>query len=158
MLTVHRPLAHENQADTWIGPAPWIVTSPPGPMTQWAISRYSRVNLPAEDRPYHLVVRRAQGTIVEDVDGNRFLDFNTGAGVCVVGHCHSQVVQAIEAQAHSLVHIGGAYCSHEPAIELAEKLEKISPGRLDKRILLTNSGTEAVEAAVRVIQNHTQRN
>jgi len=148
MLTVHRPLDHDRHTDSWIGPAPWIVTPPPGPMALWALSRDRRFNLPPTDWPYPLVVSRAQGTIVEDVDGNRFLDFNAGAAVCSTGHGHAQVVRAVEQQAGKLIHAGKGHCAYEPMIALTEKLAGIAPGRDAKRVLLANSGTEAAASAV----------
>ena len=78
MLTLHRPMEPSTSRDHWIGPAPWITTPPPGPMTLWAVARDRRVTCSSSTRPYPLVVRRARGTIVEDLDENRYLDFTAG--------------------------------------------------------------------------------
>jgi len=106
---------------------------------------------------YPLVVQRAQGSIVEDVDGNRFLDFTAGVSVCSTGHCHAHVVRAIEKQARKLIHIGSNHFCNESMLTLADKLAEISPGRQNKRVLLTNSGTEAVEAAIKLARHYTGR-
>lgn len=121
------------------------------------IARDQKVTSPANTRPYPLVVHRAQGSIVEDVDGNRYLDFTSGIAVCNVGHCHPQVVRAIEEQARRLIHMCGTDFYYEPMIALAEKLARIAPGEKQKRVLFTNSGTEAVEAAIKLARHHTNR-
>ncbi|MHC4670998.1 MAG: aminotransferase class III-fold pyridoxal phosphate-dependent enzyme [Planctomycetota bacterium] len=157
MLTVRRPLVHESQSDTWIGPAPWIVTPPPGPKTIWATSHHRRLKLTSAERPYPLVIQRAQGTIVEDIDGNRYLDFNAGSAVCSTGHCHPRVVRAIEEQASKLIHTGSDNSCCEATIRLTEKLARMAPGRQAKQVLLTNGGTESVEAAIKLALHFKQR-
>jgi 4-aminobutyrate aminotransferase len=141
----------------WIGPAPWIVTAPPGPQAMQATARDARVCSPSLTRPYPLVVRRAQGSIVEDVDGNRYLDFTAGIAVCSTGHCHPQVVAAIDRQSRHLIHMCGSDFYYEPMIALAEKLAAIAPGEDEKRVLFTNSGAESVEAAIKLARHYTQR-
>jgi len=143
--------------DAWLGPAPWIVTPPPGPRAIAAVSRDERVTSPSYSRPYPLVAARAQGSVVEDVDGNRFLDFVAGIAVCSTGHCHPAVVKAIEQQSRHLIHICGSDFYYEPMIALAEKLTDIAPGSDPKRVFLTNSGAETVEAAMKLARHHTQR-
>jgi 4-aminobutyrate aminotransferase len=86
MLTLHRQIPERiHSTDEWIGPAPWITVTPPGPLASQAVARDRRVSSPSYTRPYPLVVRRAQGSIVEDVDDNRFLDFTAGIAVIIVG-------------------------------------------------------------------------
>lgn len=157
MLTLRPQPQRESAGEGWIGPAPWIVTSPPGPNALCAVVRDRRVLSPSYTRPYPLVVQRAQGSIVEDVDANRYLDFTAGIAVCSVGHCHPQVVQAVRRQSEKLMHICGSDFHYEPMIALAEKLARIAPGQGPKRVFLTNSGTEAVEAAIKLARYHTNR-
>ncbi len=158
MLTLHRKLTTDQEAEgDWIGPAPWIVLPPPGPQAQSAVARDRRLTSPSLTRPYPLVVRRAQGSVVEDVDGNRFLDFTAGIAVCSTGHCHPKVVLAIEHQARQLIHMCGSDFYYEPMIALAEKLVEIAPGPDAKRVLFTNSGAESVEAAIKLSRHYTKR-
>src|SRR5438045_5770232 len=124
------------------GPVPHITTAPPGPKAKGLIERDERYSSPSYTRDYPLAVGRALGSVVEDVDGNRFLDFAAGIAVCATGHCHPKVVAAIEQQARSLIHICGSDFYYPSMIELMEKLSAITPGG-DKKVLLTNSGAEA---------------
>jgi 4-aminobutyrate aminotransferase len=157
MLTIHRPFIDRGLSTEWIGPAPWITVTPPGPQALQAVARDRRVTSTASDRPYPLVVRRAQGSIVEDVDRNRYLDFTAGMAVCSTGHCHAQVVHAVEDQAKLLLHMCGGHFYYEPMIALSEKLVQITPGPPPKRVILTNSGSEAVETAIKLARHHTGR-
>lgn len=157
MLTLRRPLGDTGQGPDWIGPAPWIKVSPPGPLALKAVARDKRVSSPSYTRPYPLVVQRAQGSVVEDVDGNRYLDFTAGIAVCSTGHCHPQVVKAISEQASNLIHICGSDFYYEPMIALGEKLAQIAPGPASKRVLFTNSGAESVEAAIKLARHYTHR-
>jgi 4-aminobutyrate aminotransferase len=102
-------------------------------------------------------VARGEGAVIEDVDGNRFLDFTAGIAVCSTGHCHPQVVQAIQSQAAQLLHMSGTDFYYAPQAELAQKLAQIAPGKTPKRIFFTNSGAEAIEAAVKLARFHTRR-
>jgi len=140
-----------------LGPAPSIVQGPPGPRARQAVIRDQRVTSPSSTRPYPLVVHRGRGAVVEDVDGNRFLDFTAGIAVCATGHCHPHVVDAIRKQADTLIHMCGSDFYYEPQIALAEKLAQIVPGDDSKRVLFTNSGAEAVEAAFKLSRHHTKR-
>jgi 4-aminobutyrate aminotransferase len=113
---------------------------------------------PSYPRPdYKLVVRRAQGVWVEDVDGNTFLDCNAGVAVCNTGHCHPEVVRAIQEQAAELIHMCGTdfYYRHMP--ELARKLEEIVPVPGPTKTHFANSGTEAVETALKLAMHATGR-
>jgi 4-aminobutyrate aminotransferase len=106
---------------------------------------------------YPLVVRRARGAMIEDLDGNRFLDFTAGIAVTAAGHCHPQVVAAIRKQAGRLIHMSGTDFYYQPQIRLAERLAQLAPGPGSKRVFFTNSGAEAVEAAFKLARRHTGR-
>ncbi len=136
---------------------PRIVTSLPGPNAAQWIARDSRVISPSYTPMYPLVVRRASGCIVEDVDGNRFLDMTAGIAVTSVGHSHPAVVKAIRRQAGRLIHMSGTDFHYEPQIELAERLAELAPGDGPKRVFFANSGTESVEAALKLARRHTGR-
>ena len=136
---------------------PRLVTALPGPRAQAWIARDSQILSPSYTRSYPLVVERAQGAIVEDVDGNRFLDCNAGIAVASTGHCHPEVVAAIQQQAARLIHMSGTDFYYENMIQLAEKLAGISPGDVARRVYFGNSGTEATEAAMKLARYHTGR-
>lgn len=138
-------------------PLPEIVTELPGPNARRVIAADERFTSPSYTRVYPLVVKRAEGAAIEDVDGNRFLDFNAGIAVCATGHCHPRVVEAVKSQADRLLHMSGTDFYYEPQAALAEKLAGIAPGDSPKRVFFTNSGTEAVEAAIKLARYHTKR-
>lgn len=144
-------------SEQWIGPAPWIETALPGPKAAELIARDERYSSPSYTRDYPLVVKRGLGSVIEDVDGNRFLDFAAGIAVCATGHCNPKVVAAIEAQAGSLLHICGSDFYYPPMVELMERLANLVPGGSAKKVFLTNSGAEAVEAAMKLSRFHTDR-
>ncbi len=138
--------------------APSLVTELPGPLATELIERDLSFTSPSMPRVYPLVPRRAEGCVIEDVDGNRFLDLNAGIAVNATGHCHPDVVAAIEAQAHSLLH----YCSSDFYLpiygELCERLARLAPfDGAPARVFLGNSGTEAVEGALKLVRYHTRR-
>ncbi len=147
----------DNKGDGWIGPAPCIQTDLPGPKAKAMIKADEAVSSPSNTRDMPLVVSRASGSVVEDVDGNRFLDFAAGIAVCSTGHCHPKVVSAIEAQARSLIHICGSDFYYQSMTDVMEKLVRIAPGKDPKRVFLTNSGAEAVEGAIKLSRLHTRR-
>lgn len=136
---------------------PYLCTSLPGPLGAQCIARDERYTSPSYTRMYPLVVRRAQGAAVEDVDGNVFLDFTAGIAVCSTGHCHPRVVAAIGRQAAELLHMSGTDFYYPVQAELAERLAKLAPGDSAKRVFFTNSGAEAVEAAFKLARYHTRR-
>jgi 4-aminobutyrate aminotransferase len=135
---------------------PHIVTDLPGPAAKRLIERDQRIVSPSMGRVYPLVPKRGAGLVIEDIDGNRFLDFNAGIAVTATGHCHPRVTAAIEAQARTLVH----YCSsdwyHPVYVDLCERLAASAPVH-DARVFLANSGTEAVEAAIKLARYATGR-
>ncbi|MCU1276034.1 MAG: 4-aminobutyrate aminotransferase [Bryobacterales bacterium] len=129
----------------------------PGPRALQVIERDHKVLSPSYTRPYPLVVSRGEGAIVEDVDGNRFLDFNAGIAVVATGHCHPKVVEAIQRQAARLIHMSGTDFYYENMVELAEKLAAVAPGGIERRVYFGNSGTEAIEAAIKLARYTTGR-
>ncbi|HTS49007.1 MAG TPA: acetyl ornithine aminotransferase family protein [Bryobacteraceae bacterium] len=136
---------------------PHILTPLPGPRARAVIERDQAVLSPSYTRCYPLVASRGEGAMIEDVDGNRFLDFNAGIAVAATGHCHPQVVEAIERQAARLIHMSGTDFYYENMVELAEKLAALAPGGVARRVYFGNSGTEAVEAAMKLARYHTGR-
>jgi len=137
--------------------APLIKTALPGPKAKAIVERDHRYTAPAYGRVYPLVVERAQGMVVEDVDGNLFLDFMAGIAVASTGHSHPRVVKAIEEQAKKFLHICGSDYYYEPMVELAETLNRLAPGAAPKKVFFTNSGAEAVEAAFKLARHHSKR-
>jgi 4-aminobutyrate aminotransferase len=137
--------------------APHIRGEVPGPRAREWVARCEQSVSPSLPHAYPLAVRRAQGMVVEDVDGNRFLDFAAGIAVCSTGHCHPQVTRAIQEQAANLLHICGADFYDTRYIALAERLAHLAPGNSPKRVFLGNSGAEAVEAALKLARHHTRR-
>ncbi len=136
---------------------PHILTPLPGPRATDLIERDSRVLSPSYTRCYPLVAARGEGAMIEDVDGNRFLDFNAGIAVASTGHCHPKVVEAIEEQSKRLIHMSGTDFYYENMVQLAEKLASIAPGGAPHRVYFGNSGTEATEAAMKLARYHTGR-
>ncbi|MFN2491327.1 MAG: acetyl ornithine aminotransferase family protein [Pyrinomonadaceae bacterium] len=137
---------------------PEIKTSLPGPKGKEIIAADEQFVTPSYPRPaFKLVAERGQGVWVEDVDGNIFLDCNAGVAVCSTGHCHPEVVRAIQKQAQELIHMCGTdyYYHHMP--ELAEKLDQIVPVASPTRTHFANSGTEAVETALKLAMHATGR-
>jgi 4-aminobutyrate aminotransferase len=138
--------------------APNIKVAPPGPKAKAIVEQDQRYTAPAYGRVYPLVVKEGRGMVIEDVDGNLFLDFMAGIAVASTGHSHPKVVKAIEEQARKFLHICGSDFYYEPMAELAEKLSRIAPGRSPKKVFLTNSGTETIEAAFKLARFATKRN
>src|SRR5437899_462077 len=137
---------------------PQIKTALPGPIAKRIIEADAKFVNPAYPRPsFKLVAERASGVWVEDVDGNIFLDCNAGVAVCSTGHCHPAVVKAIQDQAAEMIHICGTdyYYRHMPL--LAEKLDEIVPVPSPTRTHFANSGTEAVETALKLAMHATGR-
>ncbi|CAN5252700.1 acetyl ornithine aminotransferase family protein [soil metagenome] len=137
--------------------APHIVTELPGPKARALIARDEAVASPSLTRAYPLVAESGSGMVVTDVDGNRFLDFAAGIAVCSTGHSHPKVVAAIQEQADRLIHIAATDFYEPRYTELMERLAAIAPFREKARVFLTNSGTEAVEGAIKLARYHTHR-
>jgi 4-aminobutyrate aminotransferase len=137
---------------------PRLVIDPlPGPRARDVIERDSQVTSPSLPRAYPLVPARGAGSVVEDVDGNRFLDFNAGIAVCSTGHSHPAVVEAIKRQADSLLHYSGTDFYLPVYSEVCARLDALTPVGGSARSFLTNSGTEAVEGAIKLARHQTGR-
>ena len=136
---------------------PRLVTALPGPKAKQVVERDARFMSPSFTRDYPLVAKSGRGAMVEDVDGNVFLDFAAGIAVCSTGHCHPKVVAAIQKQAAELIHMSGTDFYYESLPLLAERLAKTVPGAEDKKVFFTNSGTEAIEGAVKLARYTTKR-
>lgn len=128
----------------------------PGPKARALIKRDSAVISPSYPRSYPFVMDHGKGCEVWDVDGNRFLDFMAGIAVLSTGHAHPKVVKAIQEQAEKFIHISSDFY-HEKWIQLAEKLDEIAPFQESAVSFMTNSGTEAVETAIKLARYHTGR-
>ncbi len=137
--------------------APSLKGTPPGPNAQKWVERDNAVISPSYTRAYPLVVASAKGSVITDVDGNRFLDFTSGIAVTATGHCHPKVVKAIIDQAKRLIHMSGTDFYYEPQVLLGEKLNQLAPGRERKKVFFTNSGTESTEAAMKLVRHQTRR-
>jgi 4-aminobutyrate aminotransferase len=137
-------------SQTLIGPLP-------GPRAGALIERDRRVVSPSYTRGYPLVAESAEGAIVQDVDGNRFLDFNAGIAVAAAGHCHPRVVEAIQKQAARLIHMSGTDFYYEELVALAEKLAELAPGPVPRRVSFGNSGAEAIEGCIKLARWSTGR-
>ncbi len=136
---------------------PNIRTRLPGPNAQRILAADEQFISPSYTRSYPLVAKTGRGCIVEDVDGNEFLDFSAGIAVTSTGHCHPDVVAAIRRQAGELIHMSGTDFYYENMITLAQRLTKIAPMRGPHRFYYGNSGAEAVEAALKLARYHTKR-
>jgi 4-aminobutyrate aminotransferase len=133
-----------------------IKTALPGPKAKSLIERDARVVSPSYVRDYPFVIARGQGAEVWDVDGNRFIDFASGIAVCSTGHCHPQVVAAIQEAARHFLHISCDYW-HEGQVRLAEAMHELDPVSGPAMTFFANSGTEAVEAALKLARHVTKR-
>jgi len=136
---------------------PNLVGAVPGPRARAIMERDQRAVSPSYTRSYPLVVERGEGALVEDPDGNRFLDFNAGIAVVAAGHCHPRVVEAIQRQAARLIHMSGTDFYYEEMVALAEALSRIAPGDTARRVSFGNSGAEAVEGAIKLARWATGR-
>jgi 4-aminobutyrate aminotransferase len=128
----------------------------PGPKARALVERDARVISPSYPRDYPFAMSHGKGSEVWDVDGYRYIDCAAGIAVCSTGHAHPDVVRAIQQQAAQFLHISSDYY-HEPMVRLAEKLDEIAPFEEQAVTFLTNSGTEAVEAALKLARLHTGR-
>jgi 4-aminobutyrate aminotransferase len=136
---------------------PCIKTPLPGPEAQKVLDLDRQFISPSYTRDYPMVAARGSGVAVEDVDGNVFLDFAAGIAVVSTGHCHPEVVRAIERQSETLIHMSGTDFYYPLLVQLAQKLTEITPGQFPKRVVFGNSGAEAIEAAIKIARYHTRR-
>ncbi len=136
---------------------PKVKTALPGPLAKMAVAADERVTSPSYTRSYPLVVKSGRGVRITDVDGNEFLDFAAGIAVNSTGHCHPEVVRAIQEQAAQLIHMSGTDFYYESMARLAERLSAVAPMRGPHRFYYGNSGAEAVECALKLARYHTGR-
>ena len=135
---------------------PKIVTTPPGPKARAFIERDHAVTSPSLTRAAPLVGVEADGVWVKDIDGNVFLDFSSGIAVTNAGHRHPKVVEAIKKQTDKIIFLNSCDFYTLPQVELGERLFEITPSNFKKRVFFSNSGTEAVEAALKIAQWYTR--
>jgi 4-aminobutyrate aminotransferase len=137
---------------------PEIRTALPGPKAQALLARDRKVMSPY-NRPFYYpaVIEEARGCIVTDIDGNRFIDLNSGLGVMNVGHAHPRVLEAVRGQIDRLMHYSYTDFHYRYAVELAEKLVQITPGKFPKKTFFGGSGAEAIEAALKLTRWHTRK-
>ena len=136
---------------------PKIKTALPGPNAKRVLAGDERYLSPSYTRSYPLVAKQGRGIVITDVDGNEFFDFSAGIAVTSTGHCHPKVVAAIQKQAGELIHMSGTDFYYESMVTLAERLSKIAPMSGPHKIYYGNSGTEAVECALKLARYHTKR-
>ncbi|MBS7652332.1 MAG: acetyl ornithine aminotransferase family protein [Candidatus Bathyarchaeia archaeon] len=136
---------------------PNIITSPPGLKAREVIEKDARLLSPSFSRAYPLVISSGEGCIITDVDGNQYIDLNSGLACLNVGHGHPRVIEAIKSQAEKFLHYSYTDFYYEPVVSLSEDLCEIIPGDFEKRFFYGNSGAEAVEAAIKLARWHTKR-
>jgi 4-aminobutyrate aminotransferase len=136
---------------------PKLVCPLPGPKARAAVEADHRLISPSYTRSYPLVAKRGRGLRIEDSDGNEFLDFAAGIAVVSTGHCHPEVVAAIQKQAAELIHISGTDFYNELLTDLATRLSAVAPMPGPHRFFYGNSGAEAIECALKLARYHTGR-
>ena len=136
---------------------PKLRTALPGPNARRVVEADDRVISPSYTRSYPMVAKRGRGIRVEDVDGNEFLDFAAGIAVTSTGHCHPEVVKAIQDQAAELIHMSGTDFYYESLVTLSNRLSGIAPMPGPHRFYYGNSGAEAIECALKIARYHTGR-
>lgn len=133
-----------------------IKTELPGPRARNLLEENKRYRYPQGPFTFDFVAENAEGVFVEDVDGNRFLDFMGGIAVLSTGSCHPRVVEAIKGQLKKFLHVGPTFF-FDAEIRLAEKISRLAPGGTAMRVFLGNSGTESIEAAIKAVRCKTRR-
>src|SRR5687768_16130925 len=134
-----------------------LVTEVPGPNSRALLARRSQAVPRGVPSVTPIAIVHAEGAVVTDADGNRLIDFGGGIGVVNTGHRHPEVVGAVRLQLDRFTHVCFPVSTYEPYVELAERLNRITPGNHPKRTLLVNSGAEAVENAIKVARHYTGR-
>jgi 4-aminobutyrate aminotransferase len=135
---------------------PAIKITPPGPKARDVIERDGRF-LATSTKTSPIVAKRAQGSVIEDVDGNTYIDFSCGIAVVNIGHSHPRVVEAVRKQVGEFTHFAGTDFYYDIQTRLAERLAKLAPGKRPKKVFFANSGTEANEAAIKIAKWSTRR-
>ena len=136
---------------------PKIVVTPPGPKARELVKKDESLISPSYGRFYPLAVESGKGCIVKDVDGNEFIDFNSGLVCMNVGHNHPKVVSAIKSQCDRFLHYSNTDFYYREVVDLAERLANITPGSPEKKVFFGNSGAEAIEAGVKLAKWHSRR-
>jgi len=136
---------------------PNIVVRPPGPKARDLAKRDSIALSPSFTRYYPLVIESGHDCIVKDVDGNEYIDFNSGLACLNVGHTHPHIVKAIKNQCNSFLHYSNTDFYYNQTVDLAENLFEVTPGTFKKKVHFGNSGAEAVETAVKLAKWHTRK-
>lgn len=140
-----------------MGMYPRIVVTPPGPKARELIKKDERLISPSYGRFYPLVVESGRGCIVTDVDGNEYIDFNSGLVCLNAGHNHPKVISAIKHQCDRFLHYSNTDFYYREVLDLAEKLTEITPGYFEKKVYFGNSGAESIEAAVKIAKWHSRK-
>jgi len=154
VITINRRDGND-VGDARFGPV--LKTALPGPLARKIIADDERLMSPSYTRSYPLVAKSGRGVRVTDVDGNEFLDFAAGIAVTSTGHCHPEVVKAIQDQAAELIHMSGTDFYYDHMTRLAERLSAVAPMPGPHRFYYGNSGAEAVECALKLARYHTGR-
>lgn len=136
---------------------PEVKVKPPGPKAKALIDRDTKVSSPSLIKEYPLVIERGEGCWIYDVDGNRYLDFMAGIATTSTGHSHPKIVEAIKKSAEKFLHICATDFYYDAYTKLAERLTSYVPAMGPKKVFLTNSGTEAVEGAIKLARHYTKR-
>lgn len=136
---------------------PKLIGSLPGPKSRAAVGADEKWMSPSYTRTYPMVAKRGRGARIEDIDGNEFLDLAAGIAVCSTGHCHPEVVKAIQEQAAELIHLSGTDFYYESMTQLAQRLSAIAPMPGPHKFYYGNSGAEAIECALKLARYHTGR-
>lgn len=155
MATKAAPAKHAKPSATRDYPS--IVVAPPGPKARAVIAKDKEFSSPSYIKEYPLVIAGGKGAMVEDADGNRFIDWMAGIAVSSTGYAHPAVVKAVQDAAAKFFHICGTDFYFQGFADLCERLAKSAPGGGKWRVFLSNSGTEAVEGAVKLARHHTHR-
>ncbi|MDH5199685.1 MAG: aminotransferase class III-fold pyridoxal phosphate-dependent enzyme, partial [Candidatus Bathyarchaeota archaeon] len=136
---------------------PDIVTPPPGPKSRAMMEKRNDLVPPGVYLVQPITIAESKGATMRDVDGNTYIDFTSGIGVTSLGHCVDEIVQTISDQAAKLIHSCIHVVNYEPYLNLAKRLTEVTPGGFKKRAIMLNSGSEAVENAVKIVRQHTRR-
>ena len=136
---------------------PNIVSPPPGPKSKALVEKRNDLIPPGVYLVQPITIAESKGAVMKDVDGNVYIDFTSGIGVTSLGHCVDEIVETISGQAAKLIHSCIHVVNYEPYLDLAKKLTEVTPGSFKKRAIMLNSGSEAVENAVKIVRQHTGR-
>ena len=134
-----------------------LKTEIPGPLSREIVARREAATPQGAAKLTPVVIDRAEGALLTDIDGNQLLDFAGGIGTLAVGHCPPEVVDAVKIQVEKMLHLCAIVGTYEPYVEIAELLNEITPGDHRKKSVLLNSGAEAIETAVKIARSYTGR-